>query len=354
MPFVIDELVMQGKRLPNIEEYGELLLSMDSDDDYGWVNDYGCVTSPSLDLLMAVQTSPEHFRFMPGPEFSPRLYRGETEYHAQCVPSISRGICDNEALYWVGKWIELSALMDQHPATFDLAASRIGGLTFGLNIEAIAQHYGYKTLLLDFSRSRDVAMFFATCSYDAVKNEYCPLPAGRAVLYTVDVRKLIVQRKGNAALVPLGFEPLPRPEAQRALAVRMLPGENLNDMGWAQKEFIEITPLLSSKYFEMFEGGRKLFPQNPFDGLILERLLNGVLPIEALRHGLDGGWLPKHSRGLDGAIEELEKIGYRVESRSVVVGADIINAAAEDWKKQRTSFYRRIQVRGVAEHYGGV
>ncbi len=226
MPFVIDELVMQGKRLPNIEEYGGLLLSMDSDDDYGWINDSGCVTDPSLDLLMAVQTSPEHFRFMPGTEFSPRLYRGETEYHAQCVPSISRGLCDNEALYWVGKWVELSA-------------SRIGGLTFGLSIEAIAQHYGYKTLLLDFSRSRDVAMFFATCVYDAVKNEYCPLPAGRAVLYTVDVRKLIVQRKGNAALVPLGLEPLPRLEAQRALAVRMLPGENLNDMGWAQKEFIE-------------------------------------------------------------------------------------------------------------------
>jgi hypothetical protein len=353
MPFIIDACNGQGKRILNIKEFGAQLLSMDSIDDHSWINDFGCVTESRTDLLMAVQTSAQHFRFMPGPEFSPRLYRGETEFHEVCVPSICRGLCDNEAIYWTAKQIELFALLKQHPATHDLANSRIGGLTFGFTIEAIAQHYGYKTLLMDFSRSKDVAMFFATCCYDGDRRRYRPLCSGRAVLYTVDVGKLIKHRKGIAGLIPLGFEPLPRPEAQRALAVRMMPGENLNDMDWVSKEFIEITPALSARYFELFDGGRVLFPQNPFDDLINERRSNDILPLASLRLGLANSRLPQHPKGLDGAVEELVKTGFDVEEQSVVVNREIINAAAEDWQRKRSAYASRIRVRCVADHYVG-
>jgi len=353
MPFIIDACNGQGKRILNIEEFGAQLLSIDSIDDHSWINDLGCVTECRTDLLMAVQTSAQHFRFMPGPEFSPRLYRGETEFHEVCVPSICRGLCDNDAIYWTAKQIELSALLDQHPATHDLANSRIGGLTFGFSAEAIAQHYGYKTLLMDFSRSRDVAMFFATSSFDSEAKQYRPLCSGRAVLYTVDVGKLIQQRKGIAGMIPLGFEPLPRPEAQRALAVRLMPGENLNDMDWVCKEFIEITPALSARYFELFDGGRVLFPQNPFDDLINERRSNDILPLESLLLGLANGRLSQHPQGLDGAVEELGKIGYNVRDQSSDVGGHIINAAAEDWQRKRSAYASRIRVRCVADHYVG-
>ncbi|MES2025447.1 MAG: FRG domain-containing protein [Pseudomonadota bacterium] len=82
---------------------------------------------------------------------------------------------DVDALYWVAKSIELSAVMDRHPATRDLMAYQIEGLDFALSIEAIAQHYQYPTQLLDFSRSRDVAMFFATCAYDQAGDIFLPL-----------------------------------------------------------------------------------------------------------------------------------------------------------------------------------
>ena len=138
-----------------------------------------------------------------------------------CSPSFRDGISPIERCVAIGKWVELSAFMDHHPATHDLKQCRIGDLSFDLNIEAIAQHYGFRTRLMYFSRSKDVAMFFATCQYDPVTESYAPMRKGTAVLYTADLKGLIDHRKGDATFLPLGLEPLPRPEAQRALAVRL-------------------------------------------------------------------------------------------------------------------------------------
>ena len=144
-------------------------------------NHIGLVTEVGADLLVAIRTSDRHFRFMPDPEFSPRLYRGETTFHNPCVPSVFRdGISPIDRCFAIGKWVELSALVDHHPATHDLKECRIGDLSFDLNIEAIAQHYGFRTRLMDFSRSKDVAMFFATCQYDPVTETYEPVRKGTA------------------------------------------------------------------------------------------------------------------------------------------------------------------------------
>ena len=197
MPFFINEIEQRGLRLPTIDEFASSLASMETHEDEIWINRFGAVTETNADLLVAIRTSDRHFRFMPGPEFSPRLYRGETAFHNPCVPSVFRdGISPIDRCFAIGKWIKLSALMDHHPATHDLQQSRIGDLSFHLNIEAIAQHYGFRTRLMDFSRSKDVAMFFATCQYDPITDSYAPMRNGEAVLYTVDLKGLIDHRKG--------------------------------------------------------------------------------------------------------------------------------------------------------------
>jgi len=337
-------------RLPSIEEFSAGLDSMKTADDYSWISEFGAITDNSIDLLMAVRTSEQHFRFMPGPEFSPRLYRGETSFHQMCVPTMFReGISNIDRCFAIGKWIELSTLMDNHPATHDLKSSRIGNLSFDLNIEAIAQHYGFKTRLMDFSRSKDVSMFFATCGYDSVTKTYKPLDEGMAVLYTADLKRLIEHRKASASFLPLGLEPLPRPEAQRALAVRLNPGENLNDMPWVTREVLEITPDLSQRYFEMFDGGKKLFPSNPFDDHVQNIKDSKFLPLEVLAFGMYIGQIPAHPQGLDGARAELIAAGYEVEPFSIAVHPATIQAAAEDWERERGAYYERIRCRGVCD-----
>ena len=54
---------------------------------------------------------------------------------------------------------------------------------------------------MDFSRSKDVAMFFMTCQYAPVMETYAT-----AVLYTVDIKGLIDHGKCDASFLPLGLE----------------------------------------------------------------------------------------------------------------------------------------------------
>lgn len=350
MPFFINSLEQRGVRLPSIEEFSANIAPMSVTEDACWLSESGAITDTSIDLLMAVRTSERHFRFMPGPEFSPRLYRGETAFHSICVPTMFRqGVSNVDRCFAIGKWVELSTLIDHHPATHDLKESRIGDLSFDLNIEAVAQHYGFKTGLMDFSRSRDVAMFFATCRYDPITEAYGPMHEGTAVLYTADLKRLIEHRKARASFLPLGLEPLPRPEAQRALAVRLNPGENLNDMPWVAHEAVEITPELSQHYFDMFDGGTKLFPSNPFDDHVGSIRKSTLLPLEVLAFGMYLGLIPDHPQGINGARSELLAAGYRVELSPLTVDPAIIQAATDSWETKRTAYFDRIRVRAMAD-----
>jgi len=343
-------LIEQGKRLLSVMEYAHSLMPISLPGDASCINLYGMVSELGVDLLMPVATSAGQYRFMPGPEFSPRLYRGQSQFFATCTPSIFRVKNDVDALYWVAKSIELSAVMDRHPATSDLMAYQIEGLDFALSIEAIAQHYQYPTQLMDFSRSRDVAMFFATCAYDQAGDIFSPLQSGAAVLYTVDFRELILQRDGQTSFLPLGLEPLPRPEAQRALALRLGPGESLNDMPWVQHQAIEITPALSRHYFEIFDRGKKLFPANPFDEHIAALRTNRILPLQALEFGIGQGLLPAHPEGVTGARNALKAAGYAVEDRAVDIEEIVVQAAADEWAVRKSDYFSRIRMRGVADH----
>lgn len=267
-----------------------------------------------------------------------------------CVPTMFRaGASGVDRCFAIAKGFELSTLIDHHPATKALSKSRIGDLSFEFNIQAIAQHYGFKTGLMDFSRSRNVAMFFATCRHDPATDTYTPLQEGTAVLYTAGLKQLIDHRKGSAAFLPLGLEPLPRPEAQRALAVRLNPGENLNDMPWVTCQTVEITPELSQHYFDMFDGGAKLFPGNPFDDHVRSIRDSKFLPLEVLAYGMYIGQIPPHPKGVDGARAELLAAGYEVERFSIAVHPDVIQAATEQWERQKGAYYERIRCRGVCD-----
>lgn len=90
MPFNIQGLADHGFRLPSVAEFAAMLTSIESPLDKHPVNNYGAITSFDDDYLFPVRTSESHFRFMPGPEFSPRLYRAQTEYCSSCTPSLYR------------------------------------------------------------------------------------------------------------------------------------------------------------------------------------------------------------------------------------------------------------------------
>lgn len=352
MPFNIEALEERGLRLPSVAEFAAMLTSIESPLDKHPINHYGAFTSFDDDYLFPVRTSESHFRFMPGPEFSPRLYRGQTEYFPRCTPSLYRLAPGLARLIRIIKWAELSLLLQQHPATMDLAHSRIGPLRFDFNIRSIAQHYGFGTDLLDFSRSKDIAMFFATCREVDGSGQYVAAESkSTAVLYTVDVKSMLESRKGNeASFLPLGFEPLPRPQAQCAVAISLLEGENLNDMPWATREELKVTAELSSHYLEMFNGGRTLFPADPFDVSVASVKNKPHIAEAALRTAFELGYIPEHPNGFAGACEELESAGYLITDEYPSIEPEKVEEASRNWSAASKRFYDRIKCRGVCDH----
>jgi hypothetical protein len=340
-----------GKRLMTREAYAQTLLPSDFEYDDVLVNQYGLHTDPDREILIPIETSPGRFRFMPGPEFSPRLYRGQNQLFAPCRPSLYR--CEAiEAMYWATKTLELGALLWQHPVCMDFASWNLEGLTFDLNVEAIAQHYGFPTVLLDFSRSKDVAMFFATCAFDSESRQYSPAESGTAVLYTANLRTLLLDPK-RAATVPLGFEPLPRPEAQMAFAVPLEQDEDLNETIWIQREEIELTSELSRRYFDMFDEGRALFPENPADRQIEALRDNASISSAALKLALSMNILPPHPHGFAGVVREFRAAGFAVVEAETTFDGATVAAVAADWNNRRTAFWGRIRMRGMAGHLSG-
>lgn len=345
---VFSALGQQQKRLPTLEEYACLLMPTDFKLDGVEINNIGAVTNTNPESVAVVQTSSRHFRFMPGPEFCPRLYRGQNRYYEPCVPSLYRNQTPINKIYRAAKWVELGLAICEHPVALWLRGLEIEGLEFGFNFQSIAQHYGFPSALLDFSRSKDVAMFFATCGYNAKTDEYYPLESGTAVLYTIDLRRMIMERDPNSSPVPLGLELLPRPEAQKAFGIRLLPGQNLNSKSWSQNIIFNITEQQSKLYYEMFDGGRALLPSNPFDSHIRFLRDNDAIPKPVIEYGMKIGVLPRHPCGIDAAAGALEFAGYRVLDDMHAIEPSVIAAAADDWNARVPAFLEKITMRGIA------
>lgn len=345
---ISDQLARQGKRLPRLHEYAHMLLGMEETHDAGHVNQWGCFTEITPGLMFGVESTEGHYRLIPGPEFSPRLYRGQPRDYGSCKPSLYRNMNKQEQNYWIAKVGELACALTLHPALKDLMQFTLEGLLFDLDFGAIAQHYGYPTSFLDFSRSKEVAMFFAMCEWNEETGTYRPAPQGEALLYTVDLRSAWLgdgkEHGKKRILLPMGGEPLPRPEAQSAFALELGPDENLSDIPWVTCEPINRTKAMAEQYFELFDEGRALFSDTVFDQYIIYLRDNLTVwePALGMAFGNDAHQI----------IDELRtNTAYRVSDNFDAPTPELVGAAHEDWQARRANYFSRIRIRGRADHY---
>jgi hypothetical protein len=253
-------------------------------------------------------------------------------------------------LYWTAKAVELGDLVIRHPAAKDLLKWDFDGLKYEVDFEAIAQHYGYPTRMLDLTRSRNIAMFFAT---HHIHEDSRPEPAlgCRAVLYTIDLKQFIENRANtDGDFAPIGLCPLPRPAAQSAFGVKLEQSEDFDLLPDVKKETITVTPELAGHYAGLFDDGRKLFPSDPFEDQIRTLRGNGKVSIGAIRAAVDEGRIPPYPGGLKGIEKCLTDRGYRVDPEDPrIPSPEILEAASGQWLRRRAGYIDRIRWRGVAD-----
>jgi hypothetical protein len=346
----IDITVPPGTKIPTIEDYAANLLPYEIQDDYCWINQIGCVASENKDALLVVQTDDSHFSLLPGSEFSPCLYRGQTVFYKKCVPSLFRQpITQIRYLTDLLKKYEFCKLMAGHPIIGYLRNWCIDGKYFKIDMEGLSQHYEFATPMIDVTRSKDIAMFFALCEKNEKSNWYEPITdeTREAVLYTVDLKALLENSKADFHII--GFQALPRPDGQKAYSLFVGHMENFNVCPFVSYEKFRVNRKQSEKYFEMFEGGTKLFPNDIVDDMALEIKTSMEIDREVLDVCFERHWIPKVWANASELGKFLDTFGYVVTEKNLKFPDEVKRKIIERWNSTPPLYPNRVKCRFVSE-----
>jgi len=244
--------------------------------DDSLINHFGCHSTPRKDALFPLKVSKNKCLLLPAPEFSALLYRGQNNYFEVCKPTLSRKMTSSEKLKANLQKIEFLSALKTHPLVkifqnkyFLERYYHLPNYKLKIDYEAIAQHYEFKTNHLDFSRNKEVAMFFMTCNYDPQNRKFTPISDdSMGVMYSYDFKLGIL--KNEHAINPIGFQPFSRPDKQKAFSIVFNRNLNFNDFDFVQKKYIKLTKKLCEDYYDMFDGGEKLFPKDEISELAYE------------------------------------------------------------------------------------
>ena len=147
---------------------------------------------------------------------------------------------------------------------------------FCINVEALAQHYGLYTTMIDITNNFDVALFFACCKYEYEINGYRPLTQNDinephsqyGIIFRTSVfGQYVANNKPQQAIIPIGYQPYSRPQNQCGFIICDAENNNIPDYGFELKIEFKHDLDYSKKIFDEFDGGEKIFTKADFSPL---------------------------------------------------------------------------------------
>lgn len=215
------------------------------------------------DRFIVCRLASKRFSLKPNLREHRFLYRGQTKYYKDCAPSLFR---NREQDYFIEEMVrgdEQQLLMLTHPLVRLLDHGiELGGnrLVFEMNLYGLTQHYYNKTNFIDLTSDILVSAFFATNKYDSSSDSYVPISEGIGCLYLYELKEDIDFK--FTPLSTIGLQVFPRSSVQRGFLYRMEKGQNFNDVRPLRILKFKHRRNVSEKYYKMFDGGQKLFPND--------------------------------------------------------------------------------------------
>ncbi len=228
----------------------------------GEIFNYRGMEVDNMEGLHAIEdTEKDCVNLMSGVEFDFFEYRGQTSAYNPCLSGFGR-IKDIEDLFLaICRSLYFEQAIQTNPR-FTFAK----GENICVDSDAIGQHYGLATDYLDITKNFDVATFFATQKYNFNTQQYEPMRENSkdGVIYRITPTFLFMTqyKNGNRIYTPVGWQPFKRPEEQRANAVYLEDSNCFTTIPTVQTYLFKHSYEQSKKVYEMFEGGKTLFPDD--------------------------------------------------------------------------------------------
>jgi len=284
----------------------------------------------------------------PPPELTETVYRGQTKFYSNCFSSIHRGAPTAlEVFIERLKAVEFELLIKKHPFVKGFANEKIENHLIRIDYEGLAQHYELKTELIDLTSDPYVAGFFATCRYNREKGEYAPVEEKDTigVIYGYDFMLDYPSNKDKQYSHGIGLQPLPRPETQKAFSYRLRKGERFNKMNRVSIFKFYHQPSVSNTFYDMFQGGKSLFPDDLIASKAAEIRSAQVFSNPAFVLAFSRYWNNNNADSLRNKIN-----GMKID----IVADEVINFTEkemarlqEEWPRVRTEFRSKFKFRRV-------
>jgi hypothetical protein len=337
-----------------MREYASMLMQTKAPIDHVWISNTGAVTGAPDDwfaVRFTAETGDEYWGLMPGPEFSPRLYRGQNRRYERTVASLFRLANETDWLVASIRLVEFGERVFRHPGTAAISGMEILGLKGRVDWIAQGQHYGLPTEYLDVTRSRDVGEFFARCCPTVDTDptqpwEVLPRVGYDAVLYTIDVKKLVTGSESEI-VVPMGPSPLLRPNRQAAAGLR-LKGTDLRSIPAVTEEPLPYSRDRAEVLLHRFDEGAILFPKDAMSEVSHEILTNRTLSADAVRAARR---LTGRSFSLGEISEQASRAGYRIIKYQRLLDDEFIARLRQEWDEMASDYLARIKWRGASSSH---
>ena len=261
--------------------------------------------SETLNLISNDKNSTVYF----GQELFDFVYRGQSEDYTECLPSIFRSFDINkiddvvEKLECAAKTQMFTSSIRHHPFIKILQAFRSGyalsvlrkhpdlpgtgpiytkhsedminyinRYPLNINYTALAQHYGYKTNLLDVTTNLMIAALFAVTDFDHENSKIeITEKKDKGVIYVIPWWKYDDSpRLGGDFFDIIGWQPLVRTVTQQACILNMYYGDDLNTDDHIYKLYFKHNREKSRQLYNIWKD--KIFGLDLYTKIVVENL----------------------------------------------------------------------------------
>ena len=245
--------------MPTILDVLENIATPDNSEEIDYCQSFFGPTMRDDNFLVTEDHSNHKISLIPCSQSGPfMLFRGQNEYHPICKPSLFRGLPDEDRIVIDRiKQIEFSDIISTHPIIQELTNQH-----FNIDYNAISQHYGFPTNMLDITSNKWTAAFFATTrfrngKYEPVKENF---KDGYGVIYKLKSGLDLSDYLDR--IHPVGFQFLKCPSRQHAWGCILQENENFNDLPYFERVEFRHNLQASQWIYEMSYRQRRYFPQD--------------------------------------------------------------------------------------------